>query len=480
MKIKHKIKKLIATIKSQRKKLTISFIVAIAINFVCYLMDNCPYPYWDNLERFCWTENLISRLSSSELNDDDAYFLDVAYDKQIADCLLDGDLHGSSAVTDRKKLLRFLQVAEQANSYKYIFLDIRFQDSITTPDDDALFNQINKMRDIGYSKHSIYSSTNKLDPKKASYNDYFGTITNTGFTRYQFIQNGEETAPVMIYNAVHPKEPSPINKHGIFYTSNGKLCQNSPFLVIKSAFKESYFGQGKENYARLGIDWLEPYSQSVVEALGDTTPLTKKNVELAIKDKIVFVGDFANDIHDTYIGAQPGPYLVYLAYRELRDGKHIVSPLFILAMIAVYMAIFIAILNQKSRWDSFKHLLRKSKSKYLLTTMSLTGYFVALIFFSYIVYILFGSLYFGILLTLAISFILYLIVRVCYNAKFANQLYTINNKIGNFALSFMGYTALLTCISLISYILFNSVYNVFFPSLFFTMTRTIITNIKSV
>ena len=128
------------------------------------------------------------------------------------------------------------------------------------------------------------------------------------------------------------------------------------------------------------------------------------------KDKIIIVGDFVNDLHDTYTGLQPGPYLVYLAYKELAVGKHFVSWLFICFMIFVYMIISMFILNRKTLW-SFIPLFNRVNSKFVHFVLNLIGYSTVLVAISIILFICFRTVYniffpslFFSLITLIISY----------------------------------------------------------------------------
>ncbi len=400
----------------QQKNILLSLLFSIIITVCNYFINNCPYPYFDTLDKYCWSEYFLRIVSSKEYNDSDAYFLDVGYDKQIADYSLEDGTKGKVAVTDRKKLLSFLKTAQQAysegNQYKYIFIDIRFIKETYTEDDSALINQINKMNNIGYSSHLKYTTNDSLKLEKAAINDFFTTITATNVTRYEFLQTVNdslmESAPIKIYKAINGESSHPIINKGWLYTSNGRLCNNSPFMVINSDFHKTYVGTGCDNYAHLGAHWLSRYPPEVIEATnGDTIALSSKNVGLAIKDKIVIIGDYVNDLHDTYCGAQPGPYLIYLAYKELQDKKHIISWPFILLMIIVYTIIGVFILAKKSLWN-YIPFTRRTK-----------------------------------------------------------------NRLLKLLLNFIGYSTLLTLITIIMYLMFHATYNIFIPSVVFSFVRTI-------
>ncbi len=360
----------------QRRKIILSSLISILLCFIGYLVNNCPYPYFDNLDKYCWIEYIIRQVCPEKLNRDDAIFLNVAYDKQIASYEYDcGGLIGDVAITNRETLLRFLQIAESTNNYKCICLDINFEEGISTDIDSALFATINRMRNIYFSKHSDMVSIGENLSNKAAINDFYTTIVNTNFTRYPFIQNGEESLPVKIFS-VTSKDYYPIHKHGLLYTSNGRLCQNSPFVRISEDFLAGHGSNGDVNYYDLGPNVLKFWEED--------------DWEIELKDKIVFVGDFNNDKHDTYCGMQPGSYLIYLAYKELMTGKQYVAWWFMLVSFCIYFTISIFILNNKVFWD-YISLVKKITNPVIQFFINMLGYSTLLIATTIILYIVFKS-----------------------------------------------------------------------------------------
>ena len=401
----------IALIKRQSRKIFASLGLSALITILCYLMNNCPYPYWDSLDKFSWMEYVLSNLAPHETDTDDALFINVSHDKQIVNvnydrhlgdtCFekedytfksdSDGLLHGTIDITNREHLLQFLQKAEKANTYKYLFLDVRFEANINTKTDSLLLNvQIPRMRNVAYSTHSDIEDNEKADHTKAAINDYFTTRINSSFTRWQYLQDGRKSAPLLIYTSVDTTHNKTIKKWGPFYYSNGQLCQNSPFMRIPEDFRV---------VARMKYLDLGP------ELLNDNWP--DDIWEQRLKDRVVFVGNYEEDVHDTYHGKQPGSYLIYLAYKELCEGKHIVSWKSIGFLFFIYVVICMFIMNRKSIWQ-FIPCIRRSKNKLLL-----------------------------------------------------------------FVLDMFGYTTLLSVLTIVFYVWFNNIYNVFFPSLLFSILSLI-------
>lgn len=386
-------KSFIALIKRQSRKIFASLGLSALITILCYLMNNCPYPFWDNLSWFSKIEYVLSNLVPRETDTSDALFINVSHDKQVVEVsynryLGDPDYNGESYtyspegflkgrmdITNRDTLLSFLKKAEKADTYKYIFLDIRFEENINTETDSLLHAQISRMRNVAYSTHSDIKDHEKADHSKAAINDYFTTRINTSFTRWQYLQDGKKSTPLLIYTSVDTTHNKTIKKWGPFYYSNGQLCQNSPFMRIPEDFREVALLK----YLDLGPELMnDNWSDDIWEQ--------------RLKDRVVFVGNYEEDVHDTYNGKQPGSYLIYLAYKELCEGKHIVSWKSIGFLFFIYVVICMFIMNRKSIWQ-FIPCIRRSKNKLLLFVLDMFGYTTLLSVMTIVLYVWFNNIY---------------------------------------------------------------------------------------
>ena len=374
-----RLKELLHKVRKHCKDGLFSVFIAILLSLLCYFLNNCPYPYWDSLNEFSWLEYILSNTVSEKNDRNDAFFINVSYDRQVVDYTYsNGALQGTIDITNRETLLKFLKIAEKTNTYKYIFLDIRFEKGIETKVDSALFAQIGKMRDISYSSHSDILNNDKAIPSKSAINDYYTTITSTNFTRYQYLQGGKESAPLRIYTAVDSVNNKSIKRWGPFYYSDEKLCQNSPFMRIPEDFWNGHEEKGHQNYYDLGPLLLSVYDD--------------EDWRIEMKDRIVFVGNYVDDLHDTYAGLQPGSYLIYLAYKGLCKGKHFVSWGFIFLISIVYVILSLFILNRRTIWE-FIPFIRNIKTKFIMFIMNLLGFSALLSVLTIVFYILFNTTY---------------------------------------------------------------------------------------
>ena len=343
---------------------------------------------------------LRKTISNRNIDRSDALFLNVHYDKQLidinyVDTLSNDTLYGKTVITNRQTILDFLKKAEELNTYRYIFLDIRFEEGEETTLDSVLFSQIKKMNNVSFSRHSnkmlpLRISSDDSLMSKALINDFYTTITSTNFTRYAFIQNHEHSVPLKIFETTDSLHRT-IRKIGPFYFSGGALCQNSPYLTISSNFLD-YKDEIGHTYYDLGPFFL------------DDTKLTDKAKANLMKNKIIFIGDFIDDIHDTYVDSQPGAYIVYLAYKELKNNDHVVSIFFLLIMFAIYFIITYGIISDYSLLKILP-CINNINNELLKFILNFFGYMTVLGIITLILYCFFYSTYSVFIPTLFFSFL---------------------------------------------------------------------------
>ena len=71
--------------------------------------------------------------SDSTTDNEEACFINISHDRQLVSIDPRDSTAGNIDITDRAKLLAFLQMLERDNvPYKYILLDIRFEKGLTT------------------------------------------------------------------------------------------------------------------------------------------------------------------------------------------------------------------------------------------------------------------------------------------------------------------------------------------------------------
>ncbi len=352
----------------------IHLIIALGLPLVMTLagvfIGNFRFSLADEVSWLCVGENLVRSWFGRANDCDDAYFVNVGYDKQVIDVQVSPLESGHMVITDRKVLLDFLNIADRAD-YKYIFLDIRFEKGFNTAYDSALFAKIADMRDIVCAHHyepltdehgnhvngfEIADST--LLPKCA-YNDYYTSVLSSNFTRYAYLQEGNRPSIALrMYQDIDGKT---VRRHGWLYSTDGTFCENCPYIPIKGGVSFVSDTVTSAQYYNLGPFLMTLPEQQLIEDM---------------KGKIVVVGDFDEDIHDTYMSMQPGPYLTYLAYKYLARGDNKISVPVLKFMMLVYYVIVMCILLGRPIKNIFLRILAAFISYSLILTILCTILFL--------------------------------------------------------------------------------------------------------
>lgn len=361
----------------KRKKIALLFSLCnvVILLALSYFLNNQPLFTGEDLDQYAWMEWIKDKLGiSPDVDVNDALFVNVAYDKQFVDKYDDyGMTIGNSDVTDRSKLLAFLKVLKETNSYRYIILDIRFEKGYNVPEvDSLLFSEILNMRNIVIANHSDIELADSSLLKKAAISDYYATITKTNFARYQYNYYGFESVPLYVY---HELTGNTINKHGWFYTCNSRLCYNSLFVHFPIAKWNEYDEQQSKVFYNLGSDILDNYSDE------DLKKLTE--------GKYVIIGNMVEDVHDTYSGLKPGSVITYYAFQELMKGRHFVNYglIFVLSILFFFISLS---LFETTPILSRLPFIRNSHSRIIYFLMDFVGYSLVLALSMIILYIIFG------------------------------------------------------------------------------------------
>ena len=259
---------------------------------------------------------------------DSILFINVHYDKMLVPYEENEVPVGNMVITDRERLLQFLTKAKEANNYRYIFMDVFFEEGMETEYDSALFSTIKSMDRIVIPKHKGVNMCDSTLYQKASNADYATTWQALTFSRYQYIHDEDESVALKIYQ---DRFGSTIEKHwgGLWYTDNGRLCQNSATLLLPIRITGSLLdeeGQVRErNYIYLSADLLD---------LNEVMPVSEQ-----IDDKLIVIGDFNSDVHSTFLGSQPGSSILFNGYIALSQGAHLVNWLYMGILFVIYIII---------------------------------------------------------------------------------------------------------------------------------------------
>lgn len=366
-------------IQPRKIKYLLALLHAVFVLFLCYLLGNTPYSLGDEeqfIQRLYVVKENVS-LSKTALPTT-LLPINVAYDKQLIEWTDEYDLPvGKQVITDREKLLRFLQIAREANTYRYIILDVMFEPNVHTDIDSLLFAIIANTDRLVIPRHKDDELTDSLLLPKLAYADYRTSINEGNFVKYQYLNNDMVSMAWKVYADCTGAE---YNHWGPFYFSNGRLCNSSLFLNFTVIPDEgSYSPKGEKNFYNMGIDLLDQID----------------NIDYStfLNNKVIIIGDLTeNDIHDTYAGPMPGGYINYNAFLALMDGKHYVDWPSMALLFVIYFLISLFLFINKSPFD-YLPFLKFIKTRTWRTVYSFCGFSMLLTIVCAVSYLINGYIY---------------------------------------------------------------------------------------
>ncbi len=323
--------------------------------------------------------------------DSNELYINVAYDKELVPVKDEHNFDkGVTDITDREKLLQLLTRLKETNQYKYILLDVRFEKGLSTDKDSALFATIKSMPRIVVSHHRDMEMADSSIAEKTARSDYTADYDLSQFTRLELIQDGQITTPLRIFlNITNKKET--YRKFGFFEVLliDHKLYELKPFIQFKSQFQKKLNEGGVKNHNGQSYQYNYQYYE-----MGEDI-LKKYNTEdfaIFTKNKFIIIGDIVEDMHDTYIGQQPGCYILMRATKWLLQGKPIESLPGILAMMLVYFVLICALFGTKPMWQ-YVPVIKNVKNGVIQFLLSLMQYTIILYICATIMYMACGKVY---------------------------------------------------------------------------------------
>lgn len=379
---------------------------AVAVVLLClsYLFNSMPYSFGGDVSAQVWTERIgfIFNGRRNHLPDSIA-LVNVAYDKTLVD--YDGRLYntipgdhrrapsGRIALTDRRKLLDFLKAAKDGG-YKYIMLDVRFDDDIESDSVSlALFDLIGSMDRIAFAVHEGSDPVADAPLEKAAFGDYNITAFESNAVKYPIIHGDRPSMAAAMYSALNGGR---ISTFGPLTFDGSALCMRSLFLdypvrVFDRALETDGLMPADYYYLNLGVDLL-------------ADPDSVARIREYVADRIVVIGDFDNDVHDTSIGQLAGSLINLNAYISLSQGRHKISWLYTALLFVIYFVIALSLIKHQSPIDMIP-ALRRRKSTALRFLFSLVGFSVVLSLLSLLLYLTAGIIYSIVLPSLYFSLI---------------------------------------------------------------------------
>jgi len=387
--------KLCRAVSVRRRPLLWSLVSVVFVLTAGYFVDSLPYSFGGEMS----VPQLIERARFAAVGGQDnlpdsVLLVNVAYDKSLVDysARLSSDTcdtrrmpAGRIAVTDRRKLYDFLRILS-GSDYRYVMLDVRFEDDITEDADTRrLFALIADMDRIVFAKHENTTIAPGAPAAKAAYSDYHTTVAETNMAKYPLLKCGGLSIPARMHSELHGADFSTI---GWLSFDGVALCRRSVFVTYPVRVSEWVSEQNGGN--PLGVVAYQYYNlgKNLLE-MPDSAALIKK----LARDRIVVVGDFVDDIHETYVGTMAGPLINLNAFIALSHGLHKIQIIPTLLLIAVYFIMSYFIIARASIFRWLPPVLRRRRPVLLRAAIYFVGFSTVLTALAAALYLVDGVIY---------------------------------------------------------------------------------------
>lgn len=323
---------------------------AIILLLFSYIVTNVGFELSGESDLIKKTNSVKSLFMSDEGHvPDSILFINICYDKELVDVNdEDGFLKGQIDITNRQALYDFLELLSVKADYKYVLMDIFFEDGISSNVDSALFSKISSMDRIVIPKHrdATLAGDSKLE-EKSSFSDYTTTLFGNDFNKYELLDGKEKSMALTVYEDI---TGNTINEIGPFYFDGYNICNRTLFSKQMILFNTPYDKNGEKNYYHLTTDLLQD----------------PEGAQALVKGKYIFVGDMElDDIHDTVQGELPGSVITANIFIALMNGKHKIPMYVIIILFTIYFCFSYSIFSHHSMSEIFVSKIEKKYPKLL-------------------------------------------------------------------------------------------------------------------
>lgn len=301
----------------KKTALILSHSVALLLLHLIYFNLNWSLPLeYELMMMLNKTESFIG--GHGKFEKEDYLFINTAYDQVLITAETEYQDSGAVAITDRHMLTElFEKMAEFGNEHQYILCDIFFDQPSSA---DSLLNisieratRIISPTEYDKEKKMLIHPVINIQAAQADYITYEGLVSKV---RLYVSESRSKTLPLVMYedrNSVKVKA-TPV---GLFYNRS---------YIPRSVYPRYFFDMAsmKQHEMRLKqvVDILKLNGKSFYES--------------AIKGKIIIIGNFSADIHNTFVGPMPGSLVLFNTYLTLQAGYHMLGVGWLLFALAAF------------------------------------------------------------------------------------------------------------------------------------------------
>lgn len=284
----------------------------------------------------------IRRFYPPTFTPDDIIFLDVTEDKIAVTDISSGK---RAYITNRQLLDSALQLLKANNSYRYILCDLGFE--VSLPDDSITVGRFRYIPRIGFA---LNPEALPDDPEKR-YQLPGGITTLTKFSNWWVFSGDvlkvrlagsekEKSLPLVMAEAIYGRE---YQNRRLFLkeTRSGSILFKS---VNIAPHIRPYQLLNNNGTSRI---W------SLTDFVSTMQNNTKEAADIILRNKIIVIGDYTQDMYTTVYGDMPGPLILLNGFISIAKGENVITIPWLLAMLFSFTFISYGIfygVHNKLKW----------------------------------------------------------------------------------------------------------------------------------
>ncbi|MDX1940089.1 MAG: CHASE2 domain-containing protein [Saprospiraceae bacterium] len=231
-----------------------------------------------------------------------------------------------AVITDRVQLADFLQaIAKYGKNIPLVIMDISFES--TSPQDSILQAAIDSFpfpllgaRRLD-EQHQLVPSVLQMQTGVANY-----LSPDNSFMKYPlFLADTLPSLPLMAWATTEGKK---YNHKGLYPRLDGHRSLHKPIIDFK--IRPYDLNTGTRG------DTLGYTLRTMGTLLYEWTFWEEADIKRMLKDKIIIIGDYYQDKHETVFGNLPGPLIVHNAYLTLVQGESLIPWKWVLLLYTLF------------------------------------------------------------------------------------------------------------------------------------------------
>ncbi|KYP14387.1 MAG: hypothetical protein A1D16_17770 [Flavihumibacter sp. CACIAM 22H1] len=274
-------------------------------------------------ESFARSVSIVDKVIKNPPGQSDAYlFIDVSRSKKLVEL---EDATGNLSITDRMRLATFFSLitADTAIRPKAVICDLLFD--LSTEDDDTLQRAMEKLRPLlipfGEDDNGpLLPVFKKIETGYAGYLQSSGWEASEKLVKYHlWPEQNKPTIPLKLKANIDGEN---FARSGGFIW-NGKGIYYANLIPSFTLRKEPAYAEGASSFYYLKelTDLFQTQNKALLAKF--------------IRNRIIFLGDFENDVHDTYEGKYSGTHILANVFQSFDKGENQITLGWLL-----YVAIF--------------------------------------------------------------------------------------------------------------------------------------------